>query len=88
MPRRDWTARTALCAECLPMTHSGMRASNETTIIDVSYNYIVDINIGYKEVNNSQVQLTAPSIINKDGFACGRHRHSSKTEGRKSSVLS
>lgn len=61
------------------MTHGGMRASNETTIIDVSYNYRVDINIGDKEVNNSQVQLRPLSIINKDGFACRRQRHSSKT---------
>lgn len=84
MPRRDWTVRTALCAERLPMTHGGMRAGNETAII-IDLSYIVYINIGDKEVNNSPVPLRAPSIINKDGLTCGRQRHSSMNEGRQSS---
>lgn len=69
------------------MTHDGMRASNETTIIIIlSYNYIAYINIGDKEVNNNPVLLREPSIIiYKDKFECGRQRHSSMSEGRLSS---
>lgn len=50
-----------------------MRASNETTIIAVSYNYMVDINIGDNEVNNGPVRTLRKSlIINKDSVACRR----------------
>lgn len=49
-----------------------MRARNETTIIAVSYNYVVGI--GDNEVNNGPVGThREPSIINKDLMVCRRY---------------
>lgn len=73
MPRHDWTVRTALCADRLPVTHEGMRVSNKTSII-VSYNYMVHVhNIGDEEVNNRSVDTIGRMIIinNKQGPRVG-----------------